>query len=51
MHNVSLNRKDVRIESMLRLAADMIACHTCASNVEANAMRGHNPKKILAYTS
>lgn len=45
MHNVSLNRKDVRIECMLRLAADMIARHTCASNVEANAMRGHNPKK------
>lgn len=34
----------------MRLAADMIPRHVCANNVEANAMHGHNPKKILAYT-
>lgn len=34
-----------------RLAADVIARHACANDVEANGARARNPKKIRACTN
>jgi len=58
MYNLSLNRKEVLVhitlptgytEISLRLAADVIARHVRANEIEVNTAHGRNPKKNRMY--